>query len=181
MCVGGGMPNRPEFPNLKDLSIAELWSLSVSLLEPLAQLEGMTAALSEENTHLKEMNRRLNLKPSEMENGTAPSLPPSGRASRRQRGQEPRPLKSVRLIIDEDRVVPLPPQAGWRFNGFKLYTVQDLVVSTGLGTGASRKGIRSAVVDYAPFKTIKVDAFPWVVDRERSTGRWGIRHGIATR
>jgi hypothetical protein len=48
----------------------------------------MTAALSEENTHLKEMNGRLNLKPSEMEDGTAPSLPPSGRASRRQRGQE---------------------------------------------------------------------------------------------
>jgi hypothetical protein len=33
----------------------------------------------------------------------------------------------------------------------------------GSGTGALRNGIRSTVVDYAPFKTIEVDAFPRVV------------------
>jgi hypothetical protein len=40
------MTNPSEFPNLEDLSAAELSSLSVSLLKSLAQLEGMTASLS---------------------------------------------------------------------------------------------------------------------------------------
>src|SRR3954452_23324527 len=115
---------RSELPNLEDLSAAELRSLVVSLLAAVAQLEAKVAALTEENIRLK---GRPNLKPSGMEKGTDPSPPPSGRAGHRQRRREPRPPKSARLIVDEDRVVPQP---GWRFKGFKFYTVQDLVVET---------------------------------------------------
>src|SRR5215212_10104225 len=119
-----------DLPNLEDLSAAELRSLVVSLLETVAQLEAKVAALSEENTRLKGLKGRPNLKPSGMEKGTDPSPPPSGKAGRRQRRREPRRPKSTRLIVDEDRVVPLAPQPGWRFKGFKFYTVQDLVVET---------------------------------------------------
>src|SRR3954469_554957 len=118
---------RSELPNLEDLSAAELRSLVVSLLAAVAQLEAKVAALTEENIRLK---GRPNLKPSGLEKGTDPSPPPSGRAGHRQRRREPRPPKSARLIVDEDRVVPLAPQPGWRFKGFKFYTVQDLVVET---------------------------------------------------
>jgi hypothetical protein len=42
--------------------------------------------------------------------------------------------------------VPLAPQPGWRFKGFKFYTVQDLVVETcatggGLGQFPRRKAV----------------------------------------
>jgi hypothetical protein len=134
------MTIRPALPNLEDLSAAELRSLVVSLLESVAQLEAKVA-LTEENARLK---GRSTLKPSGMEKGTDPSPPPSGRAGQRQRRREPRPPKSARLIVDEDRVVPLAPQPGWRFKGFKFYTVQDLVVETcatgGRATGRRRAG-----------------------------------------
>ena len=83
------MTIRPELPNLEDLSAAELRSLVVSLLETVAQLEAKVAALSEENTRLKGLKGRPTLKPSGMEKGTDPSLPPSGKAGQRQRRREP--------------------------------------------------------------------------------------------
>src|SRR3954463_818645 len=105
------MTIRPELPNLEDLSAAELRSLVVSLLETVAQLKAKVAALTEENTRLKGLKGRPNLKPSGMEKGTDPSPPPSGRAGQRQRRRDL--PKSARLIVDEDRVVPLAPQPGW--------------------------------------------------------------------
>src|SRR3954453_4157145 len=124
------MTIRPALPNLEDLSVAELRSLVVSLLESVAQLEPKVAALTEENARLKGLKGRPTLKPSGMEKGTDPSPPPSGKAGQRQRRREPRRSKSARLIVDEERVVPLAPQPGWRFKGFKFYTAQDLVVET---------------------------------------------------
>src|SRR3954464_7674525 len=123
------MTIRPkELPNLEDLSAAELRSLVVSLLETVAQLEARVAALTEENAQLKGLKGRPKLKPSGMEKGTDPSPAASGKTDRPQR--RPGPPKSARLIVDEDRVVPLSPQPGWQFKGFKVYTVQDLVVET---------------------------------------------------
>jgi len=123
------MPIRPELPNLEDLSAAELRSLVVSLLGTVAQLEAKVAALSEEIARLKRLKGRPNLKPSGMEKGTDTPPAPSGGTGRPKR-RDPQPPKSARLIVDEDRVVPLAPQPGWRFKGFKFYTVQDLVVET---------------------------------------------------
>jgi hypothetical protein len=122
------MTIRPkDLPNLEDLSAAELRSLVVSLLETVAQLEARVAALTEENTRLKGLKGRPNLKPSGMEKGTDPSPAASGKTDRPQR--RPGPPKSARLIVNEDRVVPLSPQPGWQ-KGFKVYTVQDLVLET---------------------------------------------------
>src|SRR3954462_12268164 len=123
------MPIGLELPTLKDLCAAELRSLVVSLLGTVAQLEAKVAALSEEIARLKRLKGRPNLKPSGMEKGTDPPPAPSGGTGRPKR-RDPRPPKSARLIVDEDRVVPLSPQPGWRFKGFKFYTVQDLVVET---------------------------------------------------
>ena len=64
-----------------------------------------------------------------MEKGTDTPPAPSGGTGRPKR-RDPQPPKSARLSVDEDRVVPLAPQPGWRFKGFKFYTVQDLVVET---------------------------------------------------
>src|SRR3954452_4989767 len=118
-----------DLPNLEDLSAAELRSLVVSLLGTVAQLEAKVAALTDENARLKGLKGRPNLKPSGMEKGTDAASAPSGGTGRPKR-RDPRPPKSARLIVDEDRVVPLTPQPGWRFKGFKFYTVQDLVVET---------------------------------------------------
>src|SRR3954454_7387367 len=123
------MSIHPALPNLEDLSAVELRSLVVSLLGTVAQLEAKVAALSEEIARLKRLKGRPNLKPSGMEKGTDPPPAPSGGTGRPKR-RDPRPPKSARLIVDEDRVVPLAPQPGWRFKGFKFYTVQDLVVET---------------------------------------------------
>jgi hypothetical protein len=136
------MTIRPkDLPNLEDLSAAELRSLVVSLLETVAQLEARVAALTEENAQLKGLKGRPNLKPSGMEKGTDPSPAASGKTDRPQR--RPGPPKSARLIVDEDRVVPLSPQPGWQFKGFKVYTVQDLVVET-CATGGRTTGRRRA-------------------------------------
>jgi hypothetical protein len=118
-----------DLPNLEDLSAAELRSLAVSLLGTVAQLEAKVAALTEENARLKGLKGRPNLKPSGMEKGTDAASAPSGGTGRPKR-RDPRPPKSARLIVDEERVVPLAPQPGWRFKGFKFYTVQDLVIET---------------------------------------------------
>ncbi|HSJ76577.1 MAG TPA: transposase [Gemmatimonadales bacterium] len=114
-------------PNLEDLCAAELRSLVVSLLGTVAELEAKVAALTEEIARLKRLKGRPNLKPSGMEKGTDPPPAPSGGTGRPKRRDPP---KSARLIVDEDRVVPLAPQPGWRCKGFKFYTVQDLVVET---------------------------------------------------
>ena len=124
------MTIRPALPNLEDLSAAELRSLVVSLLESVAQLEAKVAALTEENTRLKGLKGRPTLKPSGMEKGTDPSPPPSGRTGRLKQRRDPRPPKSARLIVDEERVIALSLQPGWRVKGFKVYTVQDLVIET---------------------------------------------------
>ena len=124
------MTIRPALPNLEDLSAAELRSLVVSLLESVAQLEAMVAALTEENARLKGLKGRPTLKPSGMEKGTDAAPTTSGQTGRLKQRRDPRPPKSARLIVDEERMVPLSPQPGWRFKGFKVYTVQDLVVET---------------------------------------------------
>src|SRR3954466_4125981 len=106
------MTIRPALPNLEDLSVAELRSLVVSLLESVAQFEAKVAALTEENARLKGLKGRPTLKPSGMEKGTDAAPPAPGRPDRPPRRRNPRPPKSARLIVDEERVVPLSPQPG---------------------------------------------------------------------
>lgn len=50
------------------------------------------------------------------------------RPQRRRRKRDRQPPKSLRLVVDDERSVPFTPQPGWRFKGYKPYTVQDLVI-----------------------------------------------------
>lgn len=105
----------------------------VELLERNAKLEATVAALTEEIARLKGLKGRPEIKPSGMEKGTDPeagvvagdgTTRKKRRRGRRKLGQP----KSARLIVDEDVVVPFTPDPGWRFKGYKPYTVQDLII-----------------------------------------------------
>ena len=104
----------------------------VSLLGTVAKLEAQVIALTEEIARLKKLNGRPKLKPSGMEKGTEPGadVAPGARPKPRRKGRRraKTPPKSARLIVDEDRIIPLTPGPGWRFKGYKRYTVQDLVI-----------------------------------------------------
>src|SRR4051812_49988950 len=119
------MPIRPELPNLEDLSAAELRSLVVSLLGTVSQLEAKVAALTEEIARLKRLKGRPNLKPSGMEKGTDTPPAPSGGTGRPKR-RDPQPPKSARLIVDEERMLPLFPQLGWRVKGLQFLNGPEL-------------------------------------------------------
>ena len=104
----------------------------VSLLGTVAKLEAQVIVLTEEIVRLKKLKGRPKLKPSGMEKGTEPgaAVAPGARFKPRRKGRRraKTPPKSARLIVDEDRVIPLTPGPGWRFKGYKRYTVQDLVI-----------------------------------------------------
>jgi hypothetical protein len=89
-------------------------------------------SLTEEIVRLKKLKGRPKLKPSGMEKGTEPgaAVAPGARSTsrRKKRRRVKTPPKSTRLIVDEDRIIPLTPEPGWRFKGYKRYTVQDLVI-----------------------------------------------------
>src|SRR3954468_10365993 len=116
--------------DLDHLSAAELRCLVIDLLRTVATLEGRVAELAEEIARLKGLKGRPKLTPSGLEKGTNTEEPsPSVSKPQRRRGRRQRSLpKSARLIIDEDRVVPLEVGPGWRFRGYKRYTVQELMV-----------------------------------------------------
>src|SRR3954447_7948332 len=116
--------------DLDHLSAAELRCLVIDLLGTVATLEGRVAELTEEIARLKGLKGRPKLTPSGLEKGTNTEEPsPSVSKPQCRRGRRQRSLpKSARLIIDEDRVVPLEVGSGWRFRGYKRYTVQELIV-----------------------------------------------------
>ena len=125
------MTPHPSFPDLTGLSADELRPMVVSLLGTVAKLEAQVIALTEEIARLKKLKGRPKLKPSGMEKGTDPgaAIAPGPRKPRRKgRRRAKIPPKSARLIVDDDRVIPLTPGPGWRFKGYKRYTVQDLVI-----------------------------------------------------
>jgi hypothetical protein len=121
-------PDAP-FRDLNELSADDLRRLVIDLLGRAAALEAKVAALTEENARLKKLNGRPKLKPSGMEKGTEPAPGRSGeKGPKKLRRGATVPPKSARLIVDEDIVVALAPEPGWRFKGYRPYTVQDLVI-----------------------------------------------------
>jgi hypothetical protein len=127
------MPTAPPIPDLATCSADDLRTLVIGLLEANTRLEATVAAMAEEIARLKNLKGRPQIKPSGMEKGTdtaAGMAPGDGktkklrRRARRKRGQP----KSARLIVDDEQVVPFTPEPGWRFKGYKQYTVQDLVI-----------------------------------------------------
>ena len=120
--------------DLEAKSAAELRTLVIDLLGRLAKADAQIVVLAEEIVRLKDLKGRPKLNASGMEKGTGLEPEPAAAGTeqeheKKKRGKRTKPPKSSRLIIDEDREVPFPPQLGWRFKGYKLYTVQDLVIS----------------------------------------------------
>jgi hypothetical protein len=125
------MTTSPSTPDLDGLSADDLRRMVIGLLGAVAKLETKVAAQAEEIARLKDLKGRPKLKPSGLEKGTDPGAPgtPGARPPRRKRRvRNKTPPKSARLIVDEDRIIPLTPGPGWRFKGYKRYTVQDLVI-----------------------------------------------------
>jgi hypothetical protein len=109
-------------PDLDELTPAQLKELVVRLLNEVAELKQTVAQQREEIARLKGLKGRPEIKPSGMENATAPAgttLP----------GNKPRRGKVRPRVRIEDRVLKALAPPGSRFKGYETYLVQELVVS----------------------------------------------------
>ena len=107
--------------DIDGLSLAELKSLVLRLLEKVAELERTVAAQRDEIARLKGGPPRPNIKPSGMEQASNPK--PPGSSNERRRGST-----RSKLSIDEVRNVKLAAPPGARFKGYTSFVVQDLVI-----------------------------------------------------
>jgi hypothetical protein len=105
---------------LSDLSRAELEALLLELLGDMSELKGLVAAQREEIARLKGLKGRPSIKPSGMEDATAPK--PGVKPIKRRGRVIPRVTAETELLRAE-----VPP--GSIFKGYELYQVQDLVLS----------------------------------------------------
>jgi hypothetical protein len=101
------------------LSQAELKALVIALVTRVTELERLVAAQRDEIARLKGLKGRPQIKPSGMEQATAPEEP-----HRRRR----RRAKSADLTIHEERVIKASPPPDARFKGYACFLVQDLVL-----------------------------------------------------
>jgi hypothetical protein len=109
-------------PDLDDMSSSQLKELVVRLLDDVAELKQTVAQQREEIARLKGLKGRPEIKPSGMENATAPAGPTLP-------GNKPRRGKVRPCVSVEDRVLKATAPAGSRFKGYETYLVQELVLS----------------------------------------------------
>jgi hypothetical protein len=107
--------------DLSKLSGAEKDALILELAVKVSQLERLVSDLREENTRLKGLKGRPQIKPSGMETATTPK-PTDKRAKRRRRG------KLTPKIAVEEEILKAAVPAGSRFKGYENYVVQDVVL-----------------------------------------------------
>jgi Transposase IS66 family len=112
----------PPPPALSALSRPELEALSVDLFGEVATLKQTVAELREEIARLKGLKGRPNIKPSGMDNGTAPTKP-TKKEKRPGRG------KVIPRVSVEETVISAEIPPGSRFKGYQSFLVQDLVIS----------------------------------------------------
>jgi hypothetical protein len=101
------------------LSGTELRRLVDELLGEVARLAEENAALRDEVARLKGLKRRPKVKPSGMEQSTAPR---SGRRKRKPRGG----AKTTKRVAEEEQVLAITAPSGSRFKGYEDFVVQDL-------------------------------------------------------
>jgi Transposase IS66 family len=107
---------------LSDLNRAELEARLVELFVKVAGLEKMVAEQREEIARLKGLKGRPDIKPSGMDQATAP-VNPAGKDKKRRRG------KVAPRVKIADQVVKATVPEGSRFKGHEPFLVQDLVIS----------------------------------------------------
>src|SRR5271167_3116965 len=113
-------------PDLDALSLSELKSLVLKLLEERAEFQRTVGALRDEIARLKggpgRPDIKANVKPSGMEKASeAQPANPSG--ERRGRG-----ATRGKLTIHEEHKLEVAPPFGSRFKGYAGFLVQDLVI-----------------------------------------------------
>ena len=107
---------------LSALSRAELEALLIEVFGEVTTLKQTVAELREEIARLKGLKGRPNIRPSGMDQGTAPAKPT---ADKKQPG---RGKVSPRVSVEEQVIkAEIPP--GSRFKGYETFLVQDLVIS----------------------------------------------------
>ena len=116
----------PPPPDIDALSLSELKSLVLKLLEERAEFQRTVGALRDEIARLKggpgRPDIKANVKPSGMEKASeARAADPSG--ERRRRG-----ATRTKLTIHEERKLEVAPPLGSRFKGYAGFLVQDLII-----------------------------------------------------
>ena len=109
-------------PDVDGIATDELRRLLIDAFGKVVDLTTENAALREEIARLKGLKGRPSIKPSGMEQASAPK-PPAGAGKRRGRGS-----KQLRRVAIEDRVLPAEAPAGSRFKGYESFLIQDLVL-----------------------------------------------------
>ena len=109
-------------PDLDSLTPPQLKELVVRLLNEVAELKQTVAQQREEIARLKGLKGRPDIKPSGMEQATAPAGP-------KLPGNQPRRGKVRPRVAVEDRVLKASAPAGSRFKGYETYLVQELVLT----------------------------------------------------
>jgi hypothetical protein len=109
-------------PTLSALSRPELEALLVELFGKLATVEQTVAEQREEIARLKGLKGRPRIKPSGMDNGTAPAKPAT--SDRRPSRGKVTPRVSV-----EEKMLKAEIPLESRFKGYEPFLVQDLVIS----------------------------------------------------
>ena len=112
----------PPPATLSALNRAELEALLGELFGEVATLKQTVAELREEIARLKGLKGRPNIKPSGMDQGTAPPKPPT------QGKQTGRGKVTPRVKVEEE-VIRVESPRGSIFKGHEPFLVQDLVIS----------------------------------------------------
>jgi hypothetical protein len=108
---------------LSALSRPELEALLIELFGEVTILKQTVAELREEIARLKGLKGRPTIKPSGMDQGTAPAKPGTDK-------KQPGRGKVMPRVSVEEKVIKAEIPPGCRFKGYESFLVQDLVIST---------------------------------------------------